>query len=101
IGHFQRAVSLDPGFREAREHLARAQASAAAADETPEQLAMYAPLEWDDVASWIRERQRYAGVDGMIPSPEGRDATSEILGLEGLERGILIDLIIRRPTSSR
>jgi hypothetical protein len=101
IGHFRRAVSLDAGFREASEHLESALAAAAAADETPDELALFAPLEWDDVAAWIRRRERFAGVDRMIPTPDGRDPTSEILGLEGLERGILIDLIIRRPASSR
>lgn len=101
IEHFRRAVTLDPGFAEARAHLQRAEAAAAAAQETPVQLALYAPLEWDDVASWIRRRERFAGVDRMIPSPDGRDPTSEVLGLEGLDRGILIDLIIRRPASSR
>jgi tetratricopeptide (TPR) repeat protein len=101
IGHFRRAVDLDPGFAEARDHLSRAQSAATAAQDTPEELALFAPLEWDDVASWIRRRQRFAGVDRMIPTPDGRDPTSEILGLEGLERGILIDLIIRRPASSR
>ena len=101
IGHFQRAVTMDAGFDDARTQLERAQAAAAAADETPEELALYAPLEWADIAAWIRRRQRFAGVDRLIPTPDGRDPTSEVLGLEGLERGILIDLIIRRPASAR
>jgi hypothetical protein len=100
-GHFRRAVGMDPNFREAQEHLADAEAAAAAAGETPEELALFAPLEWFDVASWIRLRERFAGVDRMVPTPDGRDPTSEVLGLEGLERGILIDLIIRRPGGAR
>jgi hypothetical protein len=33
----------------------------------------------------------------MIPNPQGRDAVPEVLGTEGLERGIILELIIRRP----
>ena len=96
-GHFRRAVQLDPDFVEARQHLATAESLENASEETPEELALYAALEWDDVASWIRRRQRFAGVDRMVPNPEGRDPTVELLGLEGLERSILIELVIRRP----
>ena len=97
VGQFQRAVDLDPDFDEARQHLAFAQSMAEASETTPEELSLAAALEWDDLAEWIRLRQRFAGVDALVPTPEARDATVELLGLEGLERAILIDLIIRRP----
>jgi tetratricopeptide (TPR) repeat protein len=97
VAHFRRAVDLDPNFNEARQHLAFAESMAEAAETTPEELSLAAALEWDDLAEWLRRRERFFGVDGLVPSPEGRDATAEILRLEGLERAILIDLIIRRP----
>jgi hypothetical protein len=42
-------------------------------------------------------RERFSGVEEMIPDPGIRDPIWEILGVEGLLRRALVDLRIGRP----
>jgi tetratricopeptide (TPR) repeat protein len=101
VQRYDRALELDPGFQEAQEARDRAQAAAEAAADPPQELA--ADMELDlafGLPDWLRRRRRFAGVDEMIPNPETRDPISEILGLEGIERRRVIDLVVRRPGGS-
>lgn len=98
---FRRAVELDPNFEEARLHLEQAEATAQAQQDSPAELSTFALLELDDVAEWLQRRRRFAGVDEMVPNPEGRDPISEVLNVEGLERRIFLEIVIRRPGGSQ
>jgi TolB-like protein len=46
---------------------------------------------------WIEVRARFLEVERLIPSPVGRDALSEALGIEGLDREGTLDIVIRAP----
>lgn len=101
VGHYQRALQLDPAFVEARDAAERAQAKADAENDTADQLADAGLDLFSDLPLWLRRRARYAGVDEMIPSPGARDPFPEFLGIEGLRRRTIVDLIIRRPGGSQ
>jgi tetratricopeptide (TPR) repeat protein len=94
ITNHERAVELDPGFQEATEALERARALAEASEDTPDDLAMDFTF---GRSLWVVRRERFAGVDEMIPDPGIRDPIWEILGVEGLLRRAFIDLRIGRP----
>lgn len=100
IDNYRRAVALDPAFAEAQAALERAEAKAEAAEDQVEELVLAGELEFGP-AVWLARRRRFAGVDRMVPEPDARDPLSEILGVEGLRRRALLDLIIRRPGGSQ
>jgi len=45
-------------------------------------------------------QDRFAEIEAIIPSPQHRDAVTEMLGVEGLTRGGLIVIIVRRPAGT-
>lgn len=104
LEQFDRASSLDPGFTLAEQWQARTQANLDFQRQGPQGLLQIAggggPQGGGgdaDAPAWIQARQRFFDVERMIPNPQARDAIPEVLGVEGLDRGAILDLIIRVP----
>jgi tetratricopeptide (TPR) repeat protein len=91
---YERAVRLDPAFEAAVEALERARLLAEASEESTDDLAMDFTF---GRSLWVVRRERFSGVEEMIPDPGIRDPIWEILGVEGLLRRALVDLRIGRP----
>lgn len=98
VQHFDRAAALDPGFDLADAWRDRAQAEGVV--ETQGQQELFRVASGGDPAGedWISAREPFIQVEQLIPEPQGRDAVQEVLGVEGLERGAILQIIIRRPT---
>jgi tetratricopeptide (TPR) repeat protein len=98
---FERARNLDSGFVMPQEWSARVEAERAVEQQGPQGLYQIAGggsgASRGDMPTWVSTRQPFIDVERMIPNPQGRDAVPEVLGTEGLERGIILELIIRRP----
>jgi tetratricopeptide (TPR) repeat protein len=95
---FARAAQLDPGFRRARQMAAQAtqlgQASTLGTAGVSQQALQQIDLS---LTSWQRQRLGVEFLERNVPDPQVRDPVVEVLGTEGLGRGTLIDIIIRRP----
>jgi tetratricopeptide (TPR) repeat protein len=112
-GHYRRAASLDPSFAEATDALDRAEARAAAAGDTPallvfEGLRALGPAAAVEPGTAIANsaassaqsvslRDRFVGLDALVPSFGRRDPVSELLGSDSFERRALLQLLILRP----
>jgi tetratricopeptide (TPR) repeat protein len=101
IAHFERATQLDPNFTEARTRLANARDVETGNSTTTIEMARIAFVELGGgggaTGAPQAARLRFLEVERIIPGPERRDPAAEITGYEGLARGGLIDIIIRRP----
>jgi tetratricopeptide (TPR) repeat protein len=95
---FERARNLDSGFNMPQEWSVRVEAERSVEQQGPQGLYLIAAGGGQgDVPEWVSARQPFIDIERIIPNPQGRDATPEILGTEGLERGIILQVIIRRP----
>lgn len=100
--HFQRAAQLDPQFEEAREQMetargleeARVTNTTLAARIAIEELGAGTPPQT------VVVQDRFAEIEAIVPGPMNRDAVTEVLGVEGLTRGGLIVIIVRRPAGT-
>lgn len=96
--HYNRALRLDPGFDDARAAFERAVSKGEAGRESIQALATDGALEFHpDLVPRVQRRERFAGVEQLVTSPQQRDPVAEFLGVEGFERRALLELIIRRP----
>lgn len=107
IEQFDRARDLDPGFALAQDWLTRTQAEFDFQQQGTLGLMQIAgggagttTTGVDpDAPEWLQIRQRFADIELIIPNPQTRDAIPEVLGVEGLDRGAILELIIRRPAA--
>lgn len=103
LEQFDRARDLDAGFTQAQEWYTRTEANLDFQQQGQQGLLQIAggggPATGgsDDVPQWVQIRQQFLEIERMIPDPQTRDAVPEVLGVEGLERGAILELIIRRP----
>lgn len=104
LEQFDRAASLDPGFGLAQDWRTRTQANIDFQRQGTQGLLRIAgggtgPAGGadPDAPEWVQVRQRFLDIERMIPNPQIRDAIPEILGVEGLDRGAILELIIRSP----
>jgi tetratricopeptide (TPR) repeat protein len=101
--HFRRAAALDPNFSEANGALQRSDARAAAAAHTPAGLLAEGMTELAPAAATratratVSVRDRFLGVDAMVPDLVRRDPLAELMGTDGVERRALLQLLILRP----
>ncbi|MGH7468249.1 MAG: CsgG/HfaB family protein [Longimicrobiales bacterium] len=101
--HFRRAATLDPGFSEANAAAERSEAMVEAANVSPADMVaqgareLAPPAAPGTAAASINVRDRFLGVDGMVPNLTRKDPVSELLGTEGLQRRALLELLILRP----
>jgi tetratricopeptide (TPR) repeat protein len=103
--HFQRARQLDSNFTLAETHFQESTFSIEAMGQPTSEIAQVAVAEIRGggstaVPEWKRLRDVFAPIDAIVPSPESRDVTAEVLGTEGLARTPMIEIIIRRPAGS-
>jgi tetratricopeptide (TPR) repeat protein len=97
---FTRATQFDPGFRRAREMRDDASRLSIAAAGTRD-LAGIAGTAIDlSLTRWQREQLTIGLLESTIPNPQVRDPIVEVLGTEGVGRGVGIDIVIRRPGGS-
>src|SRR5690606_11125240 len=93
IQWFESARNQDPGFDLAEEWFER----------------VVAERDWvlgsDDVfqvaVGVLDPDERFIEVEFMIPDPRTRDAASEAMGVEGMDRRGVLDIIIRGPGGER
>jgi hypothetical protein len=104
---YTRALATDPNFVEARTALERAQASADADDDSPGTLVAEGMVELlppppglgrvpASVAA-VNLRDRFTRIERLIPNPTTRDPVLEVLGAEGLNRRVLLNIRLVRP----
>jgi len=100
--YFDRARQLDPGFEEAGRYSEETRNEAAAATVTTQQLARQIEDAFDTgLTSFQRDRLGLEVIRTAVPAPLVRDASVEVVGAEGVGRGTVIDIIIRRPGGSQ
>jgi tetratricopeptide (TPR) repeat protein len=102
VQHFERAAQLDPQFEEAREELETARGLETGRVTNTTLAARIAMEELGAGAQppTVVVQDRFAEIEAIIPSPQHRDAVTEMLGVEGLTRGGLIVIIVRRPAGT-
>lgn len=92
VSEFGRALTLDPNFTVAREHLTTAISSEEAAKVTTRDIAQEAAVEIAEPTVALEIES-----EAIIPSIVNRDPISEALGTEGIGQRTILDIIIRRP----
>ena len=98
IDWFDRARELDGGFELPREWSVRVEAQRTFEEQGPQGLYLIADAGGaDDVPEWVRVREPFINVERLIPDPQARDPLAEVTGTESLDRGAILDVIIRRP----
>jgi hypothetical protein len=96
--HFALARQLDPGFELAAQLGEETLSEAAAASFTTQQIAGLAADDFDlDLTSFQRTQLGLEFLENLIPTPLLRDPSVEVLGTEGIGRGTVVDIVIRRP----
>jgi tetratricopeptide (TPR) repeat protein len=96
--HFALARQLDPGFDRAAQLGEETLREAAAASFTTQQIAGLAADDFDlDLTSFQRNQLGLEFLETLIPTPLLRDPSVEVLGTEGIGRGTVVDIVIRRP----
>lgn len=100
VDGFTRALQLDPGFTLARQHLEQSQRLARASGQSSSETSSMALADLGPGANlplWRQERLFFQPLEELIPNPEIRDPSAEVLGTEGLSRTGVIQIIIRNP----
>jgi len=97
---FSRASQFDPGFQRAREMRDDASRLSVAAAGTRELAGIAATAIDLSLTRWQREQLSIELLESTIPNPQVRDPVVEVLGTEGVGRGVGIDILIRRPGGS-
>jgi tetratricopeptide (TPR) repeat protein len=100
LEQMERAAALDPGFELADDWALRMDLQRSWEQLGPGGLIL-SVLGDEDVPEWRRERLRFADIELIIPDPAGRDPLAEATGTEGLDRGAILQIIIRRPGGSQ
>lgn len=96
--YFRRASELDPGFELATDQLSLSIRLDIASTITTLQIAQQAATELDfGMSPFQREMLGFDVLERMIPTPLVRDPSVEVVGAEGVGRGTVIDIVIRRP----
>ncbi len=98
LERFAEASRLDANFELNQDWITRVEATRtfeAQGSQGLLQIALGGPA---DLPDWLRVRQRFIEIERIVPDPLTRDAVTQVLGTEGLDRGLILDVIIRRPT---
>jgi tetratricopeptide (TPR) repeat protein len=99
-GHFEAALRLDPSFTLAQAERDRVRDLVEATDQSALALDRLAFLELGPGRPFDRTRDRFADIELIVPTPEKRDPVVEVIGVEGLDRRAIVEIIIRRPGGS-
>ena len=86
--HFNRAAQLDPGFALARTEANDAEQLSAAAESSTSQLV---------TAAQEVELPALPDPVDLVEAAAVRDPAQEVLGTEGLQSGVVLEIVIRRP----
>jgi tetratricopeptide (TPR) repeat protein len=89
--HFRRAARIDPTFQIAREQAAASRSLAASASLGP---GAFGTLAMGELALPLGEIN---AAQILVPPIRGRDPVPEVLGVEGVGRTLILDIVIRRP----
>lgn len=102
--HFERAVSLDPGFGPAEEARDASEGMAEAVDMGADELA---DLGWeagglpDEYAEWLRRQRDFFAIEGLLPGAGERDPVSELLRRERVSpSAAILEIVVPRPGGS-
>lgn len=102
--HFERAVSLDPGFEAAVEARDESDRLAAASDVGVAELAElgYEGAELpEEHAEWLRRQRDFIAIEALLPGLHERDPVSELIQRERLSpSATVIEILLPRPGGS-
>ncbi len=98
LERFTEASRLDANFELNQDWITRVEATRTFEAQGSQGLLQIALGGPTDLPDWLRVRQRFIEIERIVPDPLTRDAVTQVLGTEGLDRGLILDVIIRRPT---
>ncbi len=98
LERFAEASRLDANFELNQDWITRVEATRTFEAQGSQGLLQIALGGPTDLPDWLRVRQRFIEIERIVPDPLTRDAVTQVLGTEGLDRGLILDVIIRRPT---
>jgi len=102
VAAFERSLEADGGFDLARFWLEQSKLKQEATEQDDDELASLAELDlgWF-LPDWQRRRLPFIAIDPLIPDPDLRNPGPELVGVEGLDRRALVDIVVRPPAGGK